>query len=151
MERHQLSGGDINAKMRCNTALPWLQVHSRVVYVITQCIAQFMVCGKAEGDARHHASCHWLQVTSKLCNACNLIASGVLRLPKSDANLVVCGVVEKMADTKVKTHAGELLTTLAEVCFGLEIPCALQSVLQDGEPCTSAACPHYADCVRCVS
>ena len=57
-----------------------------------------------------------LQVTSKLCNACNLVASAVPHLLKSDANLVVTGLVDKMGDTKVKPHACELLDTLAEVC-----------------------------------
>jgi hypothetical protein len=57
-----------------------------------------------------------LQVTSKLCNACSAVVAAMPTVSKADADAVIGGVVDKLADGKVKAHASALLVSLAEVC-----------------------------------
>lgn len=56
-----------------------------------------------------------MQVVAKLCNACHQLVTAAPTVTKADAHMIICGVVEKIADVKVKPHAFELLTSLAEV------------------------------------
>ena len=78
-----------------------------VVHQPSQCAQQHGVHGT---DAHVCA-----QVVGKLCNACHLVATAAPTIAKSDAHLVISGLVEKMSDVKVKPCAFELLTSLAEV------------------------------------
>ena len=53
-------------------------------------------------------------MTAKLCNTLDKAAAGMPTVTKSDTNLVISGLVDKLSDIKVKPHAAELLLTLSE-------------------------------------
>lgn len=56
-----------------------------------------------------------VQVLSKMCQVFTHLASNAPTLSKKDAFAGISGMAEKLPDTKIKAHAYEALSTMAEV------------------------------------